>query len=147
MEDSLRPAVDENPQIRLSVASLELADGTLFDQYVMRLPRCAMTVVLDQAAERILLIWRHRFIIDRWLWELPGGYIDPGEDGIVAAAGVEETGYRPRSIEHVLTFQPMAGSADSAHEPTWRAAPTGSERRWPTRPRRCAGCRSPNCPG
>jgi 8-oxo-dGTP pyrophosphatase MutT (NUDIX family) len=110
--------VDENPQIRLSVASLELADGTVFDQYVMRLPRCAMTVVLDEAAEKVLLIWRHRFIIDRWLWELPGGYIDPGEEGIAAAAREveEETGYRPRSIEHVLTFQPMAGSADSAHE-------------------------------
>jgi 8-oxo-dGTP pyrophosphatase MutT (NUDIX family) len=110
--------VDENPRIRLSVASLELADGTVFDQYVMRLPRCAMTVVLDDAANRMLLIWRHRFILDRWLWELPGGYIDPGEDGITAAAREveEETGYRVRSIEHVLTFQPMAGSADSAHE-------------------------------
>ena len=110
--------VDETPHIRLSIASLELADGRQFDQYVMRLPRCAMTVVLDEAAERILLIWRHRFIIDRWLWELPGGYIDPGEDGIAAAAREveEETGYRPRSIEHVLTFQPMTGSADSAHE-------------------------------
>ena len=31
----------------------------------MRLPRCAMTVVLDEAAERILLIWRHRFILDQ----------------------------------------------------------------------------------
>jgi 8-oxo-dGTP pyrophosphatase MutT (NUDIX family) len=110
--------VDETPHIRLSIASLELADGRQFDQYVMRLPRCAMTVVLDEAAERVLLIWRHRFIIDRWLWELPGGYIDPGEDGIAAAAREveEETGYRPRSIEHVLTFQPMTGSADSAHE-------------------------------
>ena len=110
--------VDENPRIRLSVASLELADGTQFDQYVMRLPRCAMTVVMDEAAERILLIWRHRFILDRWLWELPGGYIDPGEDGAAAAAREveEETGYRVRSVEHVLTFQPMAGSADSAHE-------------------------------
>jgi hypothetical protein len=49
--------VDENPHIRLSVASLELADGTVFDQYVMRLPRCAMMVVLDEAAERMLLIW------------------------------------------------------------------------------------------
>ena len=29
----------------------------------------------------MLLIWRHRFVIDRWLWELPGGFIDPGEDG------------------------------------------------------------------
>src|SRR5207248_11190883 len=66
----------------------------------------------------VLLIWRHRFITGRWLWELPGGYIDPGEDGIAAAAREveEETGYRPRSVERVLTFQPMAGSADSAHE-------------------------------
>ena len=42
--------MDENPCIRLSIASLELADATLFDQYVMRLPRRAMTVVLDEAA-------------------------------------------------------------------------------------------------
>ena len=110
--------VDANPRFRLSVTTLELPDGTVFDQYVVRMPRCAMTVVLDEAAERILLIWRHRFIIDRWMWELPGGYIDPGEDGRTAAAREveEETGYRPRSIEPVLTFQPMAGSADSAHE-------------------------------
>lgn len=110
--------VDETPQVRLSIASLELASGLTFEQYVMRLPRCAMTVVLDDAAERILLIWRHRFIIDQWLWELPGGYIDLGEEGIVAAAREveEETGYRPRSIEPILTFQPMTGSADSAHE-------------------------------
>ncbi|MGH3162790.1 MAG: NUDIX hydrolase, partial [Streptosporangiaceae bacterium] len=70
--------VDETPQVRLSIASLELASGLTFEQYVMRLPRCAMTVVLDQAAEHVLLIWRHRFILDRWMWELPGGYIDPG---------------------------------------------------------------------
>jgi hypothetical protein len=50
--------VDETPQVRLSIASLELASGFTFEQYVMRLPQCAMTVVLDDAAERILLIWR-----------------------------------------------------------------------------------------
>ena len=40
--------VDETPQVRLSIASLELASGLTFEQYVMRLPRCAMTVVLDE---------------------------------------------------------------------------------------------------
>ena len=110
--------VDQNPHLRLSIASVELPDGTRFDQYVARMPRCAMTVVLDEGAERMLLIWRHRFVIDRWGWELPGGYIDPGEDGLAAAAREveEETGYRPRAMEHVLTFQPAAGTTDCAHE-------------------------------
>jgi 8-oxo-dGTP pyrophosphatase MutT (NUDIX family) len=107
--------VDENPHIRLSVASVELPDGTTFEQYVMRMRKCAMTVVLDEAGACILLVWRHRFIIDRWVWELPGGYVDAAEDGAVAAVRevVEETGYRPRSVEYVMTFQPIIGSADS----------------------------------
>ena len=140
--------VDETPQVRLSIASLELTSGFTFEQYVMRLPRCAMTVVLDEPAERMLLIWRHRFIIDRWLWELPGGYIDPGEDGIAAAAREveEETGYRPRSIEPILTFQLMTGWPTARTSCTWPAVRTGSERRWRTRPRRSAGSRWPTCP-
>ena len=87
--------VDQNPHLRLSIASVELPDGTRFEQYVARMPRCAMTVVLDEDAERILLIWRHRFVIDRWVWELPGGYIDPGEDGLAAAAREVEDSSRP----------------------------------------------------
>ena len=141
--------VDDNPHVRLSVASVELPDGTRFDQYVLRMPRAAMTVVLDDAAERILLIWRHRFIIDRWVWELPGGYVDPGEDGLAAAAREveEETGYRPRGIEHVLTFQPMAGTADAAFELYLaRGADLVGAAEARTRPRRCAGFRWPRFP-
>jgi 8-oxo-dGDP phosphatase len=110
--------VDESPLLRLSQATVELPDGTVFDQYVLRTPPGAMTVVLDENAERVLLIWRHRFVTDEWLWELPGGYIDPGEDGAAAAAREveEETGYRPRSIEPILTFHPVAGTADTAYQ-------------------------------
>src|SRR6266487_5114769 len=73
--------VDENPHVRLSVASVELPNGKHFEQYVFRMRRCVMTVVLDELGERLLLIWRHRFIVDQWDWEVPGGYVDPGEDG------------------------------------------------------------------
>jgi len=110
--------VDENPHIRLSVASVELPDGERFEQYVIRMPRCVMTVVLDDAGEHILLIWRHRFIVGQWDWEVPGGYIDPGEDGVVAAAREveEETGWRPRNLRFLLTFQPALGSADAPQD-------------------------------
>lgn len=106
--------VDDTPHIKLSIASVELPNGVEFEQYVLRLRRCAMTLVLDDAGENVLLMWRHRFIIDRWVWELPGGYTDEGEDGLLAAAREveEETGWRPRSVEYVLTFQPMIGNGD-----------------------------------
>jgi 8-oxo-dGTP pyrophosphatase MutT (NUDIX family) len=73
-----------------------------------------MTVVLDDAGERVLLMRRHRFILDRWVWELPGGYIDDGEAPAKAAAREveEETGWRPRSVEFVMSCQPLIGNAD-----------------------------------
>ena len=106
--------VDENRHIRLSVASVTLPDGTDFDQYVVRMPRCAMTAVVNDAGE-LLLIRRHRWIIDRWVWELPGGYVDQVEDGALAAARevVEETGWSPLGRpEFLFTYQPIVGSGD-----------------------------------
>ena len=106
--------VDENPHIRVSLTDVELPDGTQFTQYVFRLRRCAMIAVLDEPGAKILLVRRHRFIVDRWVWELPGGYVDDGEDGPAAAIreAEEETGWRPKSARFVLSFQPMIGNAD-----------------------------------
>ncbi|MGW5517739.1 NUDIX domain-containing protein [Nocardia africana] len=109
--------VDENRHIRLSTVDVELPDGVTFTQYVARMPRCAMTVVLNDSRE-ILLMYRHRFIIDRWVWELPGGYVDGAEDVAAAAAREveEETGWRPKSMRHLVTYQPAIGTLDHPQE-------------------------------
>ncbi len=110
--------VDDTPHVRVSLADVELPNQVRFTQYVFRMRRCAMTVVLDDPGEQVLLMLRHRFIVDRWVWELPGGYVDDGEDPAAAAAREveEETGWRPRRIEHVLSCQPMIGNADYPQE-------------------------------
>ena len=70
--------VDDTPHVRVSLADVELPNGVRFTQYVFRMRRCAMTLVMDDRGERLLLMRRHRFIVDRWVWELPGGYVDDG---------------------------------------------------------------------
>jgi ADP-ribose pyrophosphatase len=106
--------VDNSRRTRLSIANVELPDGVRFEQYVIRAPRSAMVAVLDEQ-ERLLLMRRHRFVFDRWVWELPGGYVDDGEHPAACAVREveEETGWRPQAVEPLLSFQPWVGTADA----------------------------------
>ncbi len=105
--------VDDTRRAVLSIADVELPDGVRFEQYVLRVPSAAIVVVLD-GEQRVLMLWRHRFILDRWVWELPGGYLDPAEEPMTCAAREveEETGWRPRSMEELISLQPMVGTID-----------------------------------
>jgi 8-oxo-dGTP pyrophosphatase MutT (NUDIX family) len=106
--------IDDSRRAVLSIASVELPDGVRFEQHVLRVPPSATVVVLDDR-DRVLLLRRHRFVIDRWVWELPGGYLDPDErpEETAAREVLEETGWRPRSIEPLGSFQPMTSMIDS----------------------------------
>ena len=82
-------------------------------QHVVRLPRAVAVVLLGQGG--VLFIRRYRFIQERWGYELPGGWVDVGEDPREAAVREleEQTGYRAGELEHLITFQPVAEVVDA----------------------------------
>jgi 8-oxo-dGTP pyrophosphatase MutT (NUDIX family) len=109
-------AIYESPWVWLGQVDVELPGGERFWHHVVRLHRAAMMVLLDDL-DRVLLLRRHRFIQDRWGWELPGGLVDDDEEPAEAASREleEETGYRAGRVEHPAAFQPMVGTVDSEH--------------------------------
>src|SRR4030095_10369034 len=71
-------------------------------------------VVFDPRTDSVLLLWRHRFITDRWGYEVPAGRIEPGESPEQAAVRetVEETGWLPRLPRLLLICHPSPGLID-----------------------------------
>lgn len=109
--------VERSRRAQLSVAEVDLPDGVHFEQWVLRFEPAAIVAVLSDRDE-VLMIRRHRFVIDQDVWELPGGYVVPGEDVAATAAREveEETGWRPGRLRHLLTFQPSVGTTDSPQQ-------------------------------
>src|SRR5262245_4495852 len=107
----------DSPWVRLSLVDVELPDGQRSEHHKVWMPAAAMTALLNDEQTHVLLLWRHRFVPDLWNWELPGGLIDEGESPADTAAREieEETGYRARALEHLVTFEPMVGMLTCPH--------------------------------
>lgn len=108
----------DNEWVRLVQLDVEPPDGRRFWHHVVRLQAVAMAAVFDQR-DRVLMVWRHRFVPDAFSWELPGGIVDEGENGSGTAAREteEETGWRATGpMRQLCSFQPMPGMVDTPHE-------------------------------
>ena len=71
-------------------------------------------VLLDDH-DQVLMLWRHRFVPDRWGWELPACQVDADEEPSDAAAREleEETGYRAGDVEYIGTSQATPSMVDA----------------------------------
>lgn len=108
----------ENFWTTVTLMDVEPPGQERFEHHVVRLHRCAGVIILDEAEENVLMLYRHRFIPNTWGWEIPVGMVDPGETAEQTAIreAEEETGYRVAAVEHVLSYEPMIGIATSPHE-------------------------------
>lgn len=100
--------------MNLGLVDVEVPGHERFDHHVVRFPRPAAGTVIHDPDRGVLLLWRHRFISDTWGWELPAGGVDPGETLEEAAIreAIEEAGWRPDALRHLITYQPINGSVD-----------------------------------
>ena len=106
--------VYDSEWVRLALADVELPDGERFEHHVVRIPRPAAATVVRDPDRGVLLLWRHRFIVDAWGWEIPGGEIEDGERAEDAARRetIEETGWRPRELQALGSYHPFVGRSD-----------------------------------
>lgn len=70
--------------------------------------------VLPLRDGNILLQRQYRYPVRSWQWELPGGFVDPGETPEEAAVRElkEETGYSVKKLHPLGAFYPSFGSTN-----------------------------------
>jgi 8-oxo-dGTP pyrophosphatase MutT (NUDIX family) len=123
-----RRTIYESDWVNVYLDDVELPDGTHIDHHVLTMPKASQTaIVLNAARDHVLLIWRHRFITDKWGWEVPAGWVEPGEDpkASIRREIVEETGYEVDRIEPLVDYDAIPGLS-TMHFNCWSA--TGAKR-------------------
>ncbi len=63
---------------------------------------------------RVILVRQYRYVVDRWIWELPAGSLTPGEDPAAAAVREceEEIAKVPQRVEKLTSLFPTPGYCD-----------------------------------
>jgi ADP-ribose pyrophosphatase len=94
------------------VTEEEAQDPSGFDikRSIVRHMGSAVMMAVDERS-RILLVRQFRLPAEKYLWELPAGRLDAGENALQAARRElrEETGYKARTWKRLATFWPSPG--------------------------------------
>jgi ADP-ribose pyrophosphatase len=90
-----------------------LPHGREVEMEIVRHPPSVVLVPMPDP-ERVILVRQYRYAVDRWVWELPAGSVDEGEQPVEAARREchEEIGLVPGAIEALGSFYPTPGYCD-----------------------------------
>ena len=104
--------------INLDVDQVRFPDGSIGELEMIRHPGASAVVpfLSDPAGPdpQILLIRQYRYAADGYLYEIPAGRLDAGEDPAVCARRElkEETGCTAERVEHLYTLYTTPGFTD-----------------------------------
>jgi 8-oxo-dGTP pyrophosphatase MutT (NUDIX family) len=91
-------------------------NGERWDYHIVHLARIAVTLLLNEETDEVLMLWRYRFATDQWGHELLGGRVDEDEESAATAAreAPEESGLAPvvSAPEDLISFEAPSGQPD-----------------------------------
>lgn len=102
----------DNKWIRLGLVDVQAPNNERWEYHVAHFDRIAIAVIVDDR-DRVLMLWRYRFVTKQWGYELLGGLVEDGEEPEKTAAreAAEESGWRPLGEpEHLIGFEPLPGN-------------------------------------
>ena len=106
-------AVHQGRAFRTLQDRVRLPNGREATMDVVRHPVSVILVPMPDS-EQVILVRQYRYAVDGWIWELPAGNVEPGEDPETAARRecAEETGWTARRVERIGAFYPTPGYCD-----------------------------------
>jgi len=99
--------------VDLRMEPVELPNGEKIDLEIVRHAEAAAVVALH-ADGQVTLIHQYRHAVGGYIWEVPAGILNPGEEALAGAARElqEETGLRARNWTTLGTFLSTPGFCD-----------------------------------
>lgn len=104
--------------INLDVDTVRFPDGSVGELEMIRHPGASAVVpfLSDPGGEdpQVLLLRQYRYAAERYLYEVPAGRLDPGEQPLACARRElrEETGCEAERVEHLITIYTTPGFTD-----------------------------------
>jgi len=110
-----RKVLYKSDWLTVTLDKLELPNGRIIDNFeLMHYPHTAVGIVPVNAKDEILLVRAYRYLQETFLWEIPGGVVEPDEPIMEACRREleEETGYTSGLLTPLTTFYPHKATCD-----------------------------------
>ena len=103
----------KGPIFRVERDRVRLQTGREVDMDIVRHPG-SVVLIAQPARDSVVLVRQYRYVIGRWIWELPAGSLEPGERPAHAARRecAEEIGLTPQRVRRLRTLYPTPGFVD-----------------------------------